>query len=270
MGDLSTTLYVYMHEEGLSQLKRGWLPLTRHFPWLTPYTMGTPRAPVRQPISASELENQWRVEYAKLPAAIQALLSFADFKAQSDRLLPAIEKAIFAQREAPKETPAVYPRQSYESLSAWRLFPSALSHFAWSTLASDFSGLALALNVQSKSLLTTEKRLTLLRPVRYGPDHDVHRSAENPIPGFFNDAEENASLQEWRYVVFEKNQPPVTDVKITRDLIRSIYLGPLASRQLIEQVVALVRHDLRYRALDLWQVKVDEQRWRLMAEKFIE
>lgn len=45
MGDLSTTLYVYMHEEGLSQLKRGWLPLTRHFPWLTPYTMGTPRAP---------------------------------------------------------------------------------------------------------------------------------------------------------------------------------------------------------------------------------
>lgn len=270
MGDLSTTLYFYVNEEGLSQLKRGWLPLTRHFPWLTPYTLGAPRASLAKPISTSELENQWRIEYARLPAAVQALLSFADFKAQSDRLLPTIEKAILTQREMPKERVAGYPLKTYESLSAWRLFPSALSHFAWSTLAADFSGLALALNVQSKALQATEKRLTLLRPVRYGPNHDSHRSTENPIPGFFNDVEEYASLQEWRYVVFEKNQPPVTEVKITRDLIRSIYLGPMASSQLIEQVVALVRRDLRYRVLDLWQVKVDEQRWRLMAEKFTE
>jgi hypothetical protein len=102
----------------------------------------------------------------------------------------------------------------------------------------------------------------LLRSVTYGAAHDTQPTAENPVPGVFYDAQENASNGEWRYI------RPISKgavVKLAKGDVVGIYVSIHTPVDVVASLRDLIALDLRYRGCGLYEVYPDASTWRLTA-----
>jgi hypothetical protein len=263
MTSLGASLHLYGSIDLLGDLKNGRLPLLQGDSLLTPYLdTGLKNRQTSAPITDHEIDQEMQRQYQTLPPHICQLLTYDAYKKQSEKLRPSILAAIQTQREAYKgEVSNQYSAARIAKVNYLRLFSSAICQFGWQSLANDFSGVCIELNVDHAMFSSNDDRLAMLKAVSYGTTHDYQVSAVNPIPGFFMDCEEHAPRQEWRAAFLFKAQQET--LKLASKAVKHIYLSVNAKPEDIEAAQRFVAQDMRYRHAGVSLVLPDEQRWRL-------
>ena len=254
-------LFLYGDVSLLGALKRGLLPLQVDLGVLAPYIdLDKWQDHRTQAVSGEEFQAEMVREYHQLPDNIRQILSLEAFQAQGDRLADTVRARVLANR---KPGDQVYNRNRLEKIGFLRLFSSALSHFGWSTLAADQSGICLALNSTNPMFLSATGKPVLLRKVGYGTEHSFTVKADNPLPGFFCDHAENQARDEWRVAYSSQ-----ADIQLPESAISQIYTSvntPPATKKALRDLVAM---DMRYRHVELLEVLPDSLRWEMVAKPY--
>jgi len=267
-GEKSTdqgVLFLYGDVALVQALKSGIVPLEDDLTLLSPY-MDLDRWQGRgtQVVTAQEFDTELARDYQRLPDNIRQLLSFEAFQAQADKLADTIRARVLAQRQP---ADLGYNKKRLDKIGYLRLFSSALSHFGWSTLADNQSGICVALNSRSPMFLPTAGQPVLLRRVSYGAEHAFAISPSNPLPGFFCDHAEHRARDEWR-VAYARTPASSAEIRLPKNAVSQIYTSintPAAVKQAVQELVA---QDMRYRQVQLFEVQPDTLRWQLSAKPF--
>ncbi|WP_273285470.1 hypothetical protein [Reinekea forsetii] len=256
-----TVLFLYGDVSLLGVLKSALLPLQVDLSVLAPYIdLDQWQDHRTQAVSVEEFQAEMVREYLQLPDNVRQILSLEAFQAQGDRLADTIQARALANR---KPTDLAYSRRRLEKIGYLRLFSSALSHFGWSSLAADQSGICLALNSTNAMFSPTPGTPVLLRKVGYGAEHRFTVNADNPLPGFFCDHAENQGRDEWRVAY---GNP--ADIHLPESAISQIYTSINTPPGIKQALRDLVAKDLRYRHVELLEVLPDPQRWQLVAKPY--
>jgi len=262
--DNSTHFYLYGNPSILSQLKKGVLPLSTDFSMFEPYlSYDNWYQGKTSPVTEQEFQRGLEQEYKKLPENVKMFLSFVDFSKQSDKLAESIKGKILRTRTTNLKG---FDRSRIEKSAYMRLFPVATSDFAWRRLAGNYSGLCLAISSKAQLFTSGTGKPVSLQAVKYGQKHALAVDKNTPVPGLFDHSAEYALQKEWR-AAYVASLYPNSEIKITKNDLRGIYVPSTAPASLLNQVKNLVKQDLRYRHVDLFEVFPDASQWRLSARK---
>lgn len=251
----------------IKALKQGFLPMEPGAPLAAPFAQFDRWQSDRsRPVTFEALEAEWQRQYAAMPESVKGLLSYEHFRAQGGAIEADVRAA--AKRRQSGGLPH-YDQGWLGQGRVLRLFPSALSYYGWRWLADDFSGIAVVVNGASTALKSDRERPSVLAPVVYGAEHRFKVSSRNPFPGLLEDHGSQRDNREWRLLMPAKTTPrregqPV--LPITRDLVKGLTWSVSTPAALVEEIRHLVKHDMRYRSVELARVIPDAQRWQLKLE----
>ena len=258
-------LFLYGGAALVQALKSGLLPLQDELSFLSPYIdLDQWQGGGTQAVTAQEFQTELALDYQRLPDNIRQLLSFEAFQGQADKLADSIRARVLANRQP---ADLGYNKRRLDKIGFLRLFSSALSHFGWSTLADNQSGICVALNSRSPMFLPTAGQPVLLRRVSYGAEHAFAISANNPLPGFFCDHAEHRARDEWR-VAYARSTTSAAEIRLPKNAVTQIYTSINTPPALKQAVQDLVAQDMRYRQVQLFEVQPDTLRWQLSAKPF--
>ncbi|WP_320822366.1 hypothetical protein [Reinekea sp.] len=258
-------LFLYGDVSLVQALKSGTLPLQDDLTLLSPYIdLDRWQGRGAQVVTVQEFDAELARDYQRLPDNIRQLLSFEAFQAQADKLAETIRARVLAKRQP---TDLGYNKSRLDKIGFLRLFSSALSHFGWSALAANQSGICVALNSRSPMFLPTAGQPVLLRRVSYGADHEFAISPNNPLPGFFCDHAEHRARDEWR-VAYARTAASAAEIRLPKNAVSQIYTAMNTPPMVKQAVQDLVAQDMRYRQVQLFQVQPDTLRWQLSAKPF--
>ncbi|WP_287438442.1 hypothetical protein [Reinekea sp.] len=254
-------LFLYGDVSLLGALKSGRLPLQVDLSVLAPYIdLDQWQDHRTQAVSTEEFQAEMVREYHQLPDDIRQILSLEAFQAQGDRLADTIHARVLANR---KPADLAYNKPRLEKIGFLRLFSSAVSHFGWSSLAAEHSGICVALNSTSPMFLASPGKPVLLRRVSYGAEHNFTINPENPLPGFFCDHAEHQARDEWRVAY-----GGAADIEVSASAVSQIYTSIYTPAEVKQALRDLVAMDLRYRHVQLFEVLPDALRWQMVAKAY--
>jgi len=258
-------LFLYGDVSLVQALKTGILPLQDDMTPLSPYIdLDRWHGHGAQAVTTQEFQAELARDYQRLPDNIRQLLSFEAFEAQADKLADTIRARVLASRQP---ADLGYNKKRLNKISFLRLFSSALSHFGWSALAADQSGICIALNSRSPIFSPTAGQPVLLRRVSYGAEHAFAISPNNPLPGFFCDHAEHRARDEWR-VAYARTATGSGELRLPKHAVSQIYTSVNTPASVKQSVQDLVAQDMRYRQVQLFEVQPDTVRWQLTAKPF--
>ncbi|MHA7880642.1 MAG: hypothetical protein ACX931_12680 [Saccharospirillum sp.] len=264
----SGRLHFYGPGALIDWLKKGVLPLSSGVSMAEPFVRHDQWSQGNgQPVAPEVLEQAWLTYYQALPEAVRSLLSFEHFRQQGGTIEAEVRDA--ARRQSQPEASG-YDLGWLDQARYLRLFPSAACFLAWQGLAENFSGLAIALDSGHSGLASSKERPTVLAPVVYGGAYRTKVTASNPFPGLLEDHAARQDNQEWRLLMVAnkvKQLDALPVLPLPRNLVTGIYWSTDTPEAVIEAVRSLVRHDMRYRGIQLGQVLPDERAWQLRIKR---
>lgn len=260
-------LYLYGADNLLAQLKKGTLALQDDWSFLAPtYSYAQWHAQKPVPVTETELLAALKEEFDKLPASVAALLTWDDFLKQRAKLERNLIKKIQQQKRHTQVSG--YSQDQLRNSAYLRLFASAINADAWERLASNYSGLCLALSMNA-TCLQPDKSPSLLRAVAYGEEYTPLATKDNPVPGAFHDYESRCANQEWRLLMPKaKGVKPL--IRVRRGDVVRIFTSVHTSAAIKQSLRHLVQLDQRYKHTELFEVFPDVRRWRLSAAPMLD
>jgi hypothetical protein len=216
-------------------------------------------------VTEEEMNEGYLREYQKLPENVRLWLPFDAFLKQKGKLEAQVKAAVLTSRSSAPKSSLGYAQKRFEKTAFMRLFNSATNHFGWFNLAAQFTGICIGVRPKASCFQAMPGVPVVLQPVQYGKSHQFQSSEHNPLPGAFLDVAEHESFGEWRAIVPNRNDDPMT-LKIKRQDVQRIYYSVMTPDSVVQELHDLVKHDLKFRHVALYRVLPDASYWRLTAE----
>ncbi|MEX1057780.1 MAG: hypothetical protein WED11_08610 [Natronospirillum sp.] len=264
MSSFSAELHVYGGPGLIAQLKHNRLPLTvledATNPWFN-VELGVGN-------EVAVTQEQWqaalRHRYEALPPHLQAAVDFDYFATQLEQKRDEIEAEIVAQ--ATPDSRGQLDLARHQRVAVLRLLTSPVNALGWQLLGSDHTGVCVTLK-QSHAVFQPEAGCPkLLQPVSYGGYRRVQATGDQPFPGWFEEPEAMAALDEWR-MALPRNQAHRSSEGYTLALsagaVSRISVGARASVETRQALVELARLYQRYRNVPLHRVVAAQRTFKL-------
>lgn len=259
-------LYVYGGPELLGWLKRNHLPLddwrSIGNPWFSE------QVGVGNEVTVSE--DQWQAalkrRYQAIPEHLRSAVDFDYFARQMEARRSELEADIVASGELQPDD--AFDLARHQGVAALRLLETPLNPLGWQLLGQAHQGVCIGLSRGLSLFQRAPNRPRLLRHVRYTPHRTLHGSDTMPFPGWFEDAESMAALNEWR-LVLPRHQARETDAGLSLTLpagaVTELYVGALADVQTVQAARDLQRLYQAYRQAARYRIQVAERSFTLQA-----
>lgn len=265
---MTPCLYVYGGPDLLSSLKRNQLPLVD---WRS---LGNPwfsdQVGVGNEITVSE--DQWQAalkrRYLAIPEHLRSAVDFDYFAQQMAARRPELEADILASGELQPD--GTFDLTRHQGVVALRLLETPLNPLGWQLLGHAHQGVCVGLTRDLPLFQPASGRPRLLHHVRYTPHRSLTATDSMPFPGWFEDAESMAPLNEWR-LVLPRRHARETDAGLALPLpsgsIAELYTGALADAQTVQAARDLQRLYQPYRQARRYRIQAAERSFTLQARQ---
>jgi hypothetical protein len=273
------SLYCFLGIEGLTFLKRGYLPFLSPAqlsdPWLQSNTVY--QAQTKPKISAESFHQHLRQQYQELPENLRAMISFDYFEQQSLSKRELIEQSLVI-----KDQHAAITEFDCEAIADWRLLslysawqPTTL----WQQLGAAGQGMVLEFEL-SKSDFKAEsynqhaQHFSQVQSVQHWqPLDDLYYLFQRPSYDHRAGADEKGTNDncEWRLARKLKAADRQIEVRgaaramyrLPTKAVKRVILGYACSLEYCQQVKLYLSQDIHYRHSECVQAQLDPQTMRL-------
>lgn len=254
-------MFTFLTLDQISDFKRLKLPMISVADLADPFILNR-RVDHQQeeqaPLSESEFADGVKGIYDKLEPHIQSMVSWEYYLEQAKDNREKFEPML--QNQQRHDDVALADSKLYQKVNCLRLFPSVNSEALWQVTG--LNSIAVELNTDSDFFRQAhyDGKPQMFRPVQYDDLRPEAPSSKSPFPAALKRPEHFAYQQEWRLL-----RPMLTEAftSISKDLIKGIYLGVHCSTEVSQNMIDLVKRDLQFRHVPLWQMAVSETHLRL-------
>jgi len=216
--------------------------------------------PDEVPLSDAEFEAALKPVYEQLEPHLKSMVSWEYYLQQAKDNREKFEPMLRTQQNHSDSTVSLANPQDYKQIHCLRLFPEIGSVGVWRHVG--LEGIAIELDTDSEFFQAShfDGKPQLLKPVTYDDLRPQPPTSADPFPAAFKAPQHLAFDQEWRLL-----RPSVKQgsVPIPKELIKGIYLGVHCSGEVTQSLIELVKRDLQFRRIPLWQMAVSETHLRL-------
>lgn len=214
--------------------------------------------PEQVPLSDLEFAEGLKGVYEGLEPHIKSMVSWDYYLQQAKQNREKFEPMLQTQN-APQGKSLPNPND-YKSVHCLRLFERIDEEGVWSRFGHD--AIALELDVQSPFFQDAHynRKPQLFKPVVYDDLRPNPPSQKDPFPAAFTRSQHLAFEKEWRLL-----RPSLKDslVAIPKGIVKGIYVGLDCPGNVTQNMIELVKRDLQFRHIPLWQMAVSETHLRL-------
>lgn len=254
-------MFIFLTLAQISDLKRLKLPMISVADLGDPFILNR-RVDHQQeeqaPLSESEFADGVRAIYDKLEPHIQSMVSWDYYLEQAKGNRDKFEPMLQNQNRI--EDVLLADVKHYQKVHCLRFYPHVNSEALWQQTGLD--SIAVELNTDADFFRAGhfEGKPQMFKPVQYDDLRPEPPSSLEPFPAAFKRPEHFAYQQEWRLL-----RPSLTQslCAIPKELIKGIFLGVHCSPELSQNMIELVKRDIQFRHVDLWQMAVSETHLRL-------
>lgn len=242
-------LYCYGGTELLDSLKRNLLPLVDWDAMANPwFHCDTGVGNEASAVTADQWQAALEARYEAIPAHLRGAVDFNYFAEQMEAKRSEIEADIRASGQTTEAGDLDTLR--HQSVVVLRLLETPLNPLGWQLLGQQYQGICVGLPRSHALFRAAPKKPRILRHVRYAPHRSLKATDNMPFPGWFEDPEALAALNEWRLALPRKQARHMGDdywLPLEAGSVKSIHIGPLASEATVQAVNDLQRLYQRYR-----------------------
>ncbi len=266
------SLFLYSNDMGLTWLREGRLPFVDAESLMDPFISNISVKEPDQaiPVSEEEFLSELKEQYLGLPDGLSSLMTFEYFQEQASHKRESINARI-RQRSQPEAV--MVSAQQRENLTLLRLYERADSPMLWQYYADDNRGLVIELD-QTHEFFTAKQYHgdpQLFKPVKYGQERPLRLKQTHPFDPLFYRSDHFANEREWRVM----RPAGVADKQINKhnsrfylhrmpvSIIKSVTLGALITKGLKDQLINLLKTDLRYRHIPIYECRLDPTQYLL-------
>lgn len=266
------SLFLYCGDRGLTWLREGKLPFvdaqSLGDPFLSNVAVKVSDQPV--PVSDEEFRAELKAQYEALPESLSSMMTFDYFKEQAAQKRASIEAHI-RQRSQPEAL--VLSAEQQKNLTLLSLYERADNPMLWQYHGAGHQGVVLELD-QTHEFFTAKHyhdAPQIFRPVKYGQDRPLKLPDTHPFAALFHRSEHYATEREWRVLrptsVAAKSLPLDDGIvylhRMPSSIVKSVVLGAMMAPEQKEKIVSLLRTDLRYRNIAVFECRLDPVQYTL-------
>ncbi len=213
-------------------------------------------------LSESEFEGALIGVYENMEPHIKAMVSWEYYLQQAQKNKEKIEASLVAAKAPP---PLLASPKQYSKVGVLRLFSSLQKASLWDSYGEQHRGVAIELDVSHDyfSLARCDGGPQIFQAVNYDDLRPPLPTKTQPFPAIFCRPEHYAYEQEYRLLRLLKASDKSEEFKLPKAVIKGIYLGLDCPRNLVDELVQLVKIDLQFRHVVLKQMAVSETHLRL-------
>jgi len=221
-------------------------------------------APVSDEAFRAELSDQYRA----LPESLSSMMTFEYFQTQAVQKRASIEAGI-RQRSQPETL--VISEKTRKNLTFVSLYERADNPMLWQHYGAKHQGFVIEFD-QTHEFFTAEKYHgdpQLFKPVKYSQERPLKLKQTHPFAPLFHRSEHYASEGEWRVLrpvsVADKSIDKMNDRfylhRMPAGIIKSVTLGSMITDELKNTLLNLLKTDLRYRHIPIFECRLDSTQY---------
>lgn len=262
----SARLYIYGGPDLLAALKRSVVPLTTWSAMANPWFSDHLGIGHETEITADQWQAALKRRYAAIPEHLRAAVDFAYFAQQMETRRPEIEADIQASGEL--DPAGALDLARHQGVAVLRLLETPLNPLGWQLLGAGHRGVCIGVSKGLSVFQSAANRPRLLRHVRYTPHRTLAASDQMPFPGWYEEPEAMAPLNEWRLALplrharDDKGGPALA---LPSGSVVEFYIGALADADTVQAVRDLQRLYQPYRQATRYRIHAAERSFTLQA-----
>lgn len=268
------SLYCYLASEGLTFLKKGFLPFQSleqmPEPWLQTNTCYKEQQTSQ--LSAKEYQRHLQQQYQQLPEHLRAMVSFEYFVQQSQAKRGQIEKAL-AQQQAVSSAESLFDLSRLQDWRILRLYSQWNDVDLWQVAGAQGQGMLLEIDVVKTGFQTTDynqqaqhfSKVTRVSP--WQPLDDLYYLFNRPVSNTDSMSElaDKEGVEEWRLVRSIHSADRKIDVqgasramyRLPAKAIKRVILGYRSQQADCQKVKSYLKQDIHYRHVECVQAQLD-------------
>lgn len=266
------SLFLYCNSAGLTWLREGKLPFVDAISLMDPFVMG---APTKEPEGSVEVsEEAYRAElksqYQALPESLSSLVTLDYFIEQAASKRESIEATI-RQREQPKAI--ILTDKQRKTLTLMSVYERSDNPLLWQYHGDNHRGLVIELD-QTHGFFTDKtyrQDPQLFTPVKYSQERPLRLKDVHPFAPLFTRGEQYQSEREWRIIrptsaadkSIESEGGKTYLHKMPAAIVKSVTLGAMIEDGLKNSVINLMKSDLRYRHIPIFNSCFDASQYQM-------
>jgi len=260
------SLFFYCDDMGLTWLREGRLPFVGAHSLQDPFISNRSVKGLDQvvPVSDEEFRAELSEQYRALPESLSSMMTFEYFQVQAVQKRASIESGI-RQRSQPQTL--VIPEKTRNNLTFISLYERADNPMLWQHYGDNHQGFVIELD-QTHEFFTAAKYHgdpQLFKPVKYGQERPLKLNKTHAFSPLFHRSEHYATEREWRVLrpasVADKSIDKAGSRfylhRIPGSIIKSVTLGAMITDELKNTVRNLLKTDLRYRHIPVFECRLD-------------
>ncbi|MFT5717346.1 MAG: hypothetical protein ACI9T7_001537 [Oleiphilaceae bacterium] len=266
------SLFLYCTEKGLTWLREGRLPFLEATSLMDPFVNNTAIKHAKESIAVSdeELRVELKANYDALPESLSSLITFEYFKEQALLDRGSIEAKI-RQRALP-EVNTISPKQ-LKKLTLLCLYERPDNPALWQYHGNNHQGIVIELD-QTHDFFTASKYKDapqIFLPVKYGSDRPLKLKDAHPFASLFQRGDNFSNEREWRVlrpITVADKMLQIHDSlfhlhSMQTNIIKSVTFGSVMEAELKEKLMNLLKTDLRYRHITIFDCQLDPTQYLL-------